>query len=251
MELFKSGKSQLDTIKKWIDDSDIFMIILGARYGSIDEESGKSYTQLEYEHAMASKKPIISLVLGDDGKEERVKKHGSAILEQNDTVKYNQFKKQITSKICSFYSTLEDLKYRIVAELSAIDKQNNLVGWIRADYYLIQTTPSTPTSSISNDATIENNTPFQRINRFFETNNADGFPVTSATWSSFTTSNPVSFGAPSEWSNFPSIGIDEMSFVDGLRVFTGIRYMYCPRIEQGIRIVTENGIFIIEKQWNG
>ncbi|WP_447406827.1 DUF4062 domain-containing protein [Clostridium perfringens] len=33
MELFRAGnRSQLETIKKWIDESDIYMLILGGRY---------------------------------------------------------------------------------------------------------------------------------------------------------------------------------------------------------------------------
>ncbi len=38
----------MNTIKKWIDESDVYMLILGGRYGSIEEESGLSYTELEY-----------------------------------------------------------------------------------------------------------------------------------------------------------------------------------------------------------
>jgi hypothetical protein len=34
MELFAAGdESQLETIRRWIDDSDVFMLILGGRYG--------------------------------------------------------------------------------------------------------------------------------------------------------------------------------------------------------------------------
>ena len=47
MELFTSGdESQMDAIKQWIDESDIYMLILGGRYGSIEPKSGKSYTHL-------------------------------------------------------------------------------------------------------------------------------------------------------------------------------------------------------------
>ena len=54
MELFKAGNnSQWETIKKWINDSDIYMLILGGRYGSIEPTSKKSYTQLEYEYAIS------------------------------------------------------------------------------------------------------------------------------------------------------------------------------------------------------
>ena len=31
MELFKGGKSQMETIRKWIDESDVYMLILGGR----------------------------------------------------------------------------------------------------------------------------------------------------------------------------------------------------------------------------
>ena len=48
MELFNaSDKSQLDVIKKWIDESDVYMLILGGRYGSVEPESGISYSQFK------------------------------------------------------------------------------------------------------------------------------------------------------------------------------------------------------------
>jgi len=52
MELFTAGdESQMEVIKQWIDESDVFLLILGARYGSIEPTTGKSYIQLEYEYA--------------------------------------------------------------------------------------------------------------------------------------------------------------------------------------------------------
>ena len=60
MELFKAGnKSQLETIYKWIDDSDVYMLIFGGRYGSVESKSGKSYTQLEYEYALNRNIPVF------------------------------------------------------------------------------------------------------------------------------------------------------------------------------------------------
>jgi hypothetical protein len=53
MELFKAGnETQLKTIERWIDESDVYLLILGGRYGSIEEKSDKSYTRLEYEYAV-------------------------------------------------------------------------------------------------------------------------------------------------------------------------------------------------------
>lgn len=45
MELFAAGdESQMNVIKRWIDQSDVYLLILGGRYGSIEPKSGKSYT---------------------------------------------------------------------------------------------------------------------------------------------------------------------------------------------------------------
>nr|WP_269195003.1 DUF4062 domain-containing protein [Lactococcus cremoris] len=67
MELFRAGnETQLDTIYKWIDNSDVYMLILGGRYGSVEEKSQKSYTRLEYEYAISKGIPIFSVVLTDD-----------------------------------------------------------------------------------------------------------------------------------------------------------------------------------------
>jgi len=39
----------MEVIKQWIDESDVYLLILGGRYGSIEPKTGISYTQLEYE----------------------------------------------------------------------------------------------------------------------------------------------------------------------------------------------------------
>ena len=67
MELFKAGdEDQLTVIKKWIDDSDIYMLILGGRYGTLDPNSGLSYTHLEFNMAIESGIPLFVLILSDD-----------------------------------------------------------------------------------------------------------------------------------------------------------------------------------------
>jgi len=65
MELFKAGKSQMKTIRKWIDDSDVYILILGGRYGSIEEETSLSYTELEYKYAISENMPVFAIVLND------------------------------------------------------------------------------------------------------------------------------------------------------------------------------------------
>ena len=62
MELFPaSNDDQWTLIKKVIDDCDYYILIIGGRYGSTNEE-GKSYTQMEFEYALSTGKPIISFL---------------------------------------------------------------------------------------------------------------------------------------------------------------------------------------------
>lgn len=70
MEAFGARKSTpLETCLKEIDESDIYIGIISMCYGSIDERTGKSYTQLEYEKAKDKGLEIL-IYLIDEGKGE-------------------------------------------------------------------------------------------------------------------------------------------------------------------------------------
>jgi hypothetical protein len=57
MELFAAGsETQLETIKRWIDASDVYMLLLGGRYGSLDPKTKLAYTEVEYRYAIEKKK---------------------------------------------------------------------------------------------------------------------------------------------------------------------------------------------------
>src|SRR5687768_9870191 len=64
MELFAAGDdSQLAIIRKWIDQSDVFMLILGGRYGTLEEKQQKSYIELEYDHAVREGKRLFAVII--------------------------------------------------------------------------------------------------------------------------------------------------------------------------------------------
>lgn len=134
MELFTAGnKSQLDTIKRWIEESDIYLLILGGRYGSIDDESNLSYTELEYKYAMKLKKPLFAVVLNDEMMEQKVKKDGQKALELDNQDSYKKFKKLVLSKICKLCSNTNDIKLAVLESIIDIQNHNNLIGWIKGD----------------------------------------------------------------------------------------------------------------------
>ena len=134
MELFTaSNKSQWDIIKKWIDESDIYMLILGGRYGSIEPESGLSYTELEYNYALQQNKPLFAVVMKDVALQAKVKVDGSSILELENPAKLKDFNTKVTSYMCSFFEDHKDIKLAVHESIGQLQKENQVVGWIRAN----------------------------------------------------------------------------------------------------------------------
>lgn len=63
MELFPaSSEDQWSLIKRVIDDCDYYLLIIAGRYGSTNDK-GISYTQMEFEYALSTGKPIIAFCI--------------------------------------------------------------------------------------------------------------------------------------------------------------------------------------------
>lgn len=133
MELFKAGNdSQLEVIKKWIDESDVYMLILGGRYGSIEPKSGKSYTQLEYEYALKKGIHIFSVILSDEALFEKAKILGKeTAMGESEIEEYKGFKKVVESKIVKFVDDEKDIKLAIHETLKDFEKNHKLLGWVK------------------------------------------------------------------------------------------------------------------------
>lgn len=134
MELFNAGKSQMKTIQKWIDESDVYMLILGGRYGSVEEESGLSYTELEYKYALSKNMPVFAIILEESFLFTKASEKGkNAIFEKDNVDKYETFKEYVKSKIVKFVSNIDQISSVIHSQLNMIlnDKDYNLIGWIR------------------------------------------------------------------------------------------------------------------------
>ncbi|HOH56072.1 MAG TPA: DUF4062 domain-containing protein [bacterium] len=134
MELFIAGdKSQWEVIKKWILDSDVYMLILGGRYGSIEPKSGLSYTELEYDFAVKSGKPYFAVVIDEKELEKRIKKPGKEnVAEIQNPEKLAAFRAKVLSQMSSFFCDFKDIKLCILETLPNIIKEKNIKGWIRA-----------------------------------------------------------------------------------------------------------------------
>lgn len=111
MERFGArSESPLETCLTEVEESDIFVGVIGMRYGSIESTSKKSYSQLEYEKAV-QKKLIILFYLIDEERSEIIPK----FIDFENIVQLRKFKSIISRK-----HTVE--KY--FNEKSLIDKLN-------------------------------------------------------------------------------------------------------------------------------
>src|SRR5215469_16105391 len=131
MELFAAGdRSQMEVIRQWIDESDVFLLILGGRYGTIEEESQKSYIQLEYEYALAQGKALFAIVITDDAIDRKVKKMGRNAIEQKHPDKLESFRKMVCGKMVRYWNDLNEIKLAILEKLPELSDSEKLVGWI-------------------------------------------------------------------------------------------------------------------------
>lgn len=133
MELFTSGdESQMDVIKQWIDESDVYLLILCGRYGSVEPKTGKSYTQLEYEYALEKGKPLFACAITETALESRVKIHGSSAIETNNPQKLKDFRELVLSKMVRFWEDSKDIKITIGETLAHFSRRDDLNGWVRS-----------------------------------------------------------------------------------------------------------------------
>ena len=145
MELFGSdNKSQFEIIKKWISNCDVFLLILGGRYGSVSRDGriSKSYIHREYEYAKSIGKKPYALIMSDELIHEKVKNHIYSH-EHPEYLKsdYKNFRRSISDKkLCEFFSSIDQLKEQVNAVIRKCeeehDKSDSLSGWVRAEELL-------------------------------------------------------------------------------------------------------------------
>ncbi|MEK5277961.1 MULTISPECIES: DUF4062 domain-containing protein [Paenibacillus] len=131
MELFQAGsQSQKETIERWIDESDVYLLILGSRYGSIEPDSKMSYTHWEYDYAGKKDKPRFSVVISEKAREEKGKMN-SNFIEQEHYQEYKKFKQEVLEQIARMFEDTKDIKLAIHGALNDILERNpNLHGWV-------------------------------------------------------------------------------------------------------------------------
>jgi len=128
MEMFSAeDEDQWEIIRRTIEVSDYYILILGLRYGSKTSD-GISFTQKEYEYALEKKIPILAFVMNDTVSLSRVKR-------DDDLSDINKFRELVltNSKMAQFWETKDQLIKSVSISLMKQIMQKPGVGWIRGD----------------------------------------------------------------------------------------------------------------------
>lgn len=133
MEGFRGSDYTWPTIMQYIKKSDIYLLIIGDSYGSVVDETGKSYTEMEYDYAVSLSKPVIVIEISD--KMTAVKEKNDPFVEYHEKEHITElevFKKRIRKRINHSVNSLPELEKEISSEIN--DKINNyplkMSGWI-------------------------------------------------------------------------------------------------------------------------
>jgi len=129
MELFPAAnEDQWTLIKGVIDDCDYYVVVIGGRYGSVGK-TGISFTQMEYEYAIAQGKPVIAFLHKDPGSLPAKKCEKS----QENREKLDKFRALAQEKMCRFWTSPADLGSVVSRSLIKLIKAHPAIGWVRAD----------------------------------------------------------------------------------------------------------------------
>lgn len=135
MEMFPaSNMEQWEFIKKVIDKSDIYLIIVAGKYGSIgiDEQGNRiSYTEMEFNYALKTGKPILVFLHKDINRLTRDRIE----LDVEKAKALEHFRKKLKNgRLVKFYSNKDELKANALSSINLQKKQLNTGGWIRSEY---------------------------------------------------------------------------------------------------------------------
>lgn len=131
MESFPAtNEEQFSYIKKVINDSDYYILVIGARYGSITED-GISFTEKEYDYALEQKKVVLAFIHDSPGD------FPSKVVDDDPTLKdkLGAFRAKASGgRVVKFWNTRDQLGYMAMTSLhQAVDNYPS-IGWVRGDF---------------------------------------------------------------------------------------------------------------------
>lgn len=130
MELFPAmDEEQWEFIKRVIDDCDYYVLIVGARYGTLSVE-GISYTEQEYEYAVSKGIKVIALIHAEPEQIVTAKSEQCQELR----AKLEGFRVKVsTGRLVRTWKSATDLPGLVALSLTQTIRLFPALGWVRAN----------------------------------------------------------------------------------------------------------------------
>ena len=137
MEAFvATNEEQFQIIKKVIDLCDYYILIIGKRYGSVNSETGLSYTEMEYDYAVSNGIPVLVFALDDSVEVDENKEDQDEELKR----KLKLFKsKAMGNRLASIWKDIGDLSGKVAISIMKAKEEVVRPGWLRGDVYSTDT----------------------------------------------------------------------------------------------------------------
>lgn len=130
MEMFSAiNMDQWNIIKKSIDSCDYYILIIGNKYGSIDEDSGLSYTEKEFDYAISQGIPVLAFIANDNISLSVSKVEQDA----EKIIGLRKFKDKVKNShlYVTFWDNKDKLEALVSQSISKSILNSNRPGWIR------------------------------------------------------------------------------------------------------------------------
>lgn len=129
MEMFPAAnEDQWTLIREVIDLSDYYIVVVGGRYGSVSSE-GISYTEKEYDYAVAQGIPVLGFVHAAPG----TIPQDMAELDPEAREKLDAFRAKVMQRMVKEYRSPDELASVVSRGLVRAIKHNARPGWVRGD----------------------------------------------------------------------------------------------------------------------
>lgn len=130
MEMFPASDcEQFEYIKGVIDQSDYYILVIGGRYGSTNEE-GTSYTEMEFDYAIENGIPVFAFIKKDVL---------NIVVSKTDIdvekkQKLDNFRKKAEKgRLVAYWDTAYELKSKIFSTFRQGTKSYPRIGWVKGD----------------------------------------------------------------------------------------------------------------------
>jgi uncharacterized protein DUF4062 len=127
MEMFSAAdESQWNIIKRRIEESDYYLVVVANRYGSTDDD-GVSYTEREYDYAVGQGVPAIGFLLDDKAPWPTNRNDSDPVTKK----RLEDFKNKLKKRLIKLWSTKDELAASIVLALTPLMTEQPRPGWVR------------------------------------------------------------------------------------------------------------------------